>query len=71
MESMEFLHFGLDATNQCLWRRHDSGDDERISLTPKAFGVLQYLVHRAGRLVTQGVLWTLEMPIPKEGITVK
>ena len=53
---MEFLHFGLDATNQCLWRRHDSGDDERISLTPKAFGVLQYLVHRAGRLVTQGEL---------------
>jgi DNA-binding winged helix-turn-helix (wHTH) protein len=54
VESKEFLHFGLDASDQCLWRRHDSGDDERVSLTPKAFGVLQYLVQRAGRLVTQG-----------------
>jgi DNA-binding winged helix-turn-helix (wHTH) protein len=56
VESKEFLHFGLDASDQCLWRRHDSGDDERVSLTPKAFGVLQYLVQRAGRLVTQGEL---------------
>jgi DNA-binding winged helix-turn-helix (wHTH) protein len=61
VESKEFLRFRLDAVNQCLWRRGDSVDEERVSLTPKAFGVLRYLVRHAGRLVTQdellGALW--------------
>ena len=48
-----FPPFRLDSVNQCLWRRRDTGDDERIRLTPKAFAVLQYLVENAGRLVTQ------------------
>ncbi len=39
--------FRLDSENQCLWR-----DTERITLTPKAFFLLKYLVERAGRLVT-------------------
>ena len=56
MEAKEFLHFRLDEINQCLWRRCDSGDDERVLLTPKAFGVLRYLVQHAGRLVRQGEL---------------
>jgi TolB-like protein len=47
----EFLQFRLDAENQCLWR-----EGERVTLTPKAFSVLQYLVDRAGRLVTQNEL---------------
>src|SRR6185295_3945487 len=52
----EFPPFRLDAVNQCLWRRRDTGGDERILLAPKAFGVLAYLVEHAGRLVTEGEL---------------
>jgi len=52
----QFPPFQLDTVNQCLWRHRDNGDDERISLTPKAFGVLRYLVEHAGRLVTQNEL---------------
>jgi DNA-binding winged helix-turn-helix (wHTH) protein len=57
----EFPPFRLDLVNQCLWRRRDAEDDERILLTPKAFAVLRYLVEHAGRLVTQdellGAVW--------------
>jgi len=52
----EFYSFRLDTVNQCLWRRKDTGDDERVRLTPKAFAVLCYLVDRAGRLVMQDEL---------------
>lgn len=52
----EFPPFWLDILNECLWRRRDDGDDERIRLTPKAFAVLRYLVDHAGRLVTQDEL---------------
>ncbi len=57
----EFPPYRLDTVNQCLWYRQDSGDDERILLTPKAFAVLRYLVDHPGRLVTHDelldVLW--------------
>lgn len=52
----EFSPFRLDTANQCLWRRRDSGEDERILLTPKAFSVLRHLVENAGRLVKQDEL---------------
>lgn len=42
-----FLSFRLDTANQCLWHGEAPAD-----LTPKAFGVLRYLVEHAGRLVT-------------------
>jgi DNA-binding winged helix-turn-helix (wHTH) protein/tetratricopeptide (TPR) repeat protein len=52
-----FSGFRLDTTNHCLWR-----GDERVSLTPKAFDLLRYLVDHADRLVTQEeileALWT-------------
>jgi DNA-binding winged helix-turn-helix (wHTH) protein/tetratricopeptide (TPR) repeat protein len=48
----EFAAFRLDPVNQCLWRRGDSGEFERILLTPTEFGVLDHLVEHAGRLVT-------------------
>src|SRR6476620_4750175 len=48
----EFPPFRLDPTNQCLWRRRSSGEDERILLTPTEYGVLDHLVERAGQLVT-------------------
>jgi len=43
-----FQSFRLDPVNQCLWR-----DDRRVTITPKAFDVLRYLVEHPGRLVTQ------------------
>ncbi len=49
----EFPPFRLDPINQCLWRRGDAPDDERVLLTPKAFAVLRYLVEHASLLVTQ------------------
>ena len=52
----EFPPFRLDTVNQCLWRRADCGDEERILLKPKAFAILRYLVDHAGRLVTQDEL---------------
>src|ERR1700728_4136866 len=47
-----FLPFRLDTANQCLWRSGDTGKEERILLTPKAFAVLAYLVEHARRPVT-------------------
>src|ERR1700722_19091574 len=44
----QFHSFRLDIVNHCLW----NGED-RVSLTPKAFDVLRYLVEHADRLVTQ------------------
>jgi DNA-binding winged helix-turn-helix (wHTH) protein len=43
-----FQAFRLDTVNQCLWH-----GEARVELTPKAFGVLRYLVEHSGRLVTQ------------------
>ena len=43
-----FDAFRLDTVNHCLWR-----GEERVSLAPKAFDVLRYLVEHADRLVTQ------------------
>jgi Tol biopolymer transport system component/DNA-binding winged helix-turn-helix (wHTH) protein len=42
-----FQSFRLDTANHLLLH-----GDKRVSLTPKAFDVLRYLVERAGRLVT-------------------
>ena len=52
----DFPPFRLDTVNQCLWRHRDKGDDERILLTPKAFGILNYLIEHAGQLVTHDEL---------------
>lgn len=52
---VKFHSFRLDPANQCLWQRQDR-EETRISLTPKAFAVLRYLVQHAGRLVTQNEL---------------
>jgi len=43
-----FRTFRLDTVNHSLWR-----GEERLSLAPKAFDVLRYLVEHADRLVTQ------------------
>jgi eukaryotic-like serine/threonine-protein kinase len=46
-----FPPFRLDLVNQCLWR-----GETRISLMPKPFAVLAYLVEHSGRLVTHDEL---------------
>jgi DNA-binding winged helix-turn-helix (wHTH) protein/tetratricopeptide (TPR) repeat protein len=46
-----FDPFRLDLENQCLWR-----GETRISLMPKPFAVLRYLVEHPGRLVTHDQL---------------
>jgi TolB-like protein/DNA-binding winged helix-turn-helix (wHTH) protein len=43
-----FKAFSLDTANHLLWR-----DGDRVSLTPKSFDVLAYLVEHVGRVVTQ------------------
>ncbi|HEY8714652.1 MAG TPA: AAA family ATPase [Candidatus Acidoferrum sp.] len=53
----QFHSFRLDTVNHCLWR-----GDQRVSLTPKAFDVLRYLVEHADRLVTQDELLTALWP---------
>jgi DNA-binding winged helix-turn-helix (wHTH) protein len=50
----EFPPFRLDPESQCLWR-----DGHTVGLTPKAFSMLQYMVDRAGQLVTQKDLLTV------------
>src|SRR5262245_14935301 len=43
-----FASFRLDTVNHSLWR-----GEERLSLSPKAFDVLRYLVEHADRVVSQ------------------
>ena len=52
-----FQPFRLDETNQCLWR-----GDSRLSLTPKPFAVLRYLVEHPGRLITHDELLSAIWP---------
>jgi DNA-binding winged helix-turn-helix (wHTH) protein/tetratricopeptide (TPR) repeat protein len=52
-----FQPFRLDDINQCLWH-----GETRVSLMPKPFAVLRYLVDHAGRLVTQDELLTAIWP---------
>lgn len=47
----QFACFFLDTPNECLWR-----NGERISLTPKPFAMLRYLVENPQRLVTHDEL---------------
>ena len=46
-----FRSFRLDPVNQCLWH-----GEQRVTLAPKAFDVLRYLVEHPARLVTQDEL---------------
>jgi predicted ATPase/DNA-binding winged helix-turn-helix (wHTH) protein len=46
-----FQSFGLDTSNECLWR-----NGTQIALSPKPFAVLRYLVENPGRLVTHNEL---------------
>ncbi|MDB6158225.1 MAG: transcriptional regulator, putative ATPase, winged helix family [Gammaproteobacteria bacterium] len=43
--------FRIDTVHQCLWRRGGDGE-ERLSLAPKAYEVLHYLIDHPNRLIT-------------------
>ena len=47
----QFASFRLDTVNECLWR-----DDAQITLPPRPFSVLRYLVDNPGRLITHDEL---------------
>jgi DNA-binding winged helix-turn-helix (wHTH) protein len=47
----QFESFGLDTSNECLWR-----NGAQIALPPKPFAVLRYLVENPGRLITHNEL---------------
>lgn len=53
----QFHSFRLDTYDECLWR-----EGQRLALTRKAFGVLNYLVEQAGRLVTKEELMEAVWP---------
>lgn len=48
---LRFENFRIDLDNECLWR-----GAELLSLTPKAFAVLRYLIERPGQLVSKAAL---------------
>src|SRR5260221_80142 len=71
MTMARFGEFRLDSRNECLWRRHPNGVEERIQLPPKAHAVLSFLARNAGRLVTQDELLDAVWPgthIQPEGL---
>jgi predicted ATPase len=47
----QFESFRLDTSNQCLWR-----NSTQISIPPKPFAVLRYLVENPGRLISHDEL---------------
>lgn len=55
--TVSFGAFRLDVANAHLWR-----DTEKLSLKPKTFSVLCYLVGRAGQLVTKEELFAALWP---------
>ncbi len=67
-KSFVFRPFRLDLANERLWRKND-----QIRLTPKAFGVLAYLVEHADQLVTKesllDTLWP-EVHVTEAALTV-
>ena len=47
----QFDSFRLDTSNECLWK-----GGVQISLPPKPFAILRYLVENPGRLITHDEL---------------
>lgn len=51
--STVFGAFALDTVNQCLVRTEEGSNDASISLSPRAYELLRYLVQHPNRLVSQ------------------
>ncbi|MDB6045499.1 MAG: Adenylate cyclase Guanylate cyclase [Gammaproteobacteria bacterium] len=48
--------FRIDTIHRCIWRAGAGGGEERLSLAPKAYQVLHYLIDNPNRLITHDEL---------------
>ena len=48
--------FRIDTVHRCIWRTRATGGEERLTLAPKAYQVLYYLIENPNRLVTHDEL---------------
>src|SRR5687767_12743506 len=66
-ERIDFGPFQLDTTNECLWQ-----GAQRITLKPKTFSVLRYLIDHPGQLVIKDeLLKTLWADVHVSGAVLK
>ncbi|TKC80193.1 hypothetical protein FAZ69_29505 [Trinickia terrae] len=49
---IDFPPFRLDRVNRCVWECTPDGASRKLTLTPRAYDMLQYLIEHAGRLIT-------------------
>lgn len=59
---ISFPPFQLDSDNKCLWKAASPGAMHRLTLAPRAFDMLEFLIQNAGRLVTHEGLLTALWP---------
>lgn len=59
---ISFPPFQLDSDNKCLWKSTATGAMHRLTLAPRAFDMLEFLIRNAGRLVTHEGLLTALWP---------
>jgi len=59
---ISFPPFQLDSDNKCLWKSTATGAMHRLTLAPRAFDMLEFLIQNAGRLVTHEGLLTALWP---------
>jgi len=59
---LHFSSFCLDDANRCIWRTAEDGANHRLTITPRAFDILQYLIDHAGQLVTHEALLSALWP---------
>jgi DNA-binding winged helix-turn-helix (wHTH) protein len=59
---ISFPPFQLDSDNKCLWKSAATGAMHRLTLAPRAFDMLEFLIRNAGRLVTHEGLLTALWP---------
>jgi DNA-binding winged helix-turn-helix (wHTH) protein len=59
---ISFPPFHLDSDNKCLWKSAATGAMQRLTLAPRAFDMLEFLIQNAGRLVTHEALLTALWP---------
>jgi DNA-binding winged helix-turn-helix (wHTH) protein len=59
---ISFPPFRLDANNKCVWKCLSTGAMQKLTLAPRAFDMLEFLVRNAGQLVTHEGLLTALWP---------
>jgi len=59
---ISFPPFRLDSYNKCVWKCLSTGAMHKLTLAPRAFDMLEFLVQNAGRLMTHERLLTALWP---------